>query len=74
MKKLVEEIAYKSIKRNNPALLRTIQMFINNGFSPERIVDICVEKTNQPRHRLAFIGCAADYIIDHALVATETVQ
>ncbi len=74
MKQLAKEIAYQFIERNNPALLQTIQTFLSNGFSPEQIVGICMEKTNQPRRRLAFIGCAAEYIIARAPVVTETVQ
>lgn len=59
---IVEEIAFNSIKENNPGLLKIVQTFVARGFTSEQIIDICVEKSGQPRHKLAFIGCAADYL------------
>jgi hypothetical protein len=63
LENLAEEAAYKSIQKHNPKLLKTISIFVINGFTPEQIVEICVQKTKQPRHRLDFIGCAAEFLV-----------
>lgn len=74
IKELTEEIAYKSLEQSNPKLLKIISVWIAHGIAPEQIIDICVNKTKLPRHRLALIGCAADHIIRKAATVTETIQ
>lgn len=63
MQEIIEEIAYQSIQQNNPELLNTIRAFIARDYTPDQIIDLCIALTGQPRHRLAFIGCAADHLI-----------
>lgn len=62
IKELTEEIAYDFIVANCPRLLRSIRIFLAAGLSPTQIVDVCADKTKQPRHKVEFIGCAADYL------------
>lgn len=60
LENIAEEAAFLAIQENNPELLKIIKTFIRHGYDAEKILNICIERTGQPRHRLAFIGCAAD--------------
>ncbi|HRH40504.1 MAG TPA: hypothetical protein PKY82_02585 [Pyrinomonadaceae bacterium] len=58
----VEETAYLHLQKS-PKLLKLVEEFIGDGLTPEQIIEICVEQTGNPYHQLAFVGCAADYLI-----------
>lgn len=74
LEQIIEEMAFHALKKNSPNLLKIIETFVRHGFDSEQILEICIERSGQPRHRLAFIACAADYIINNPSLITETPQ
>jgi len=63
LEEITEKTAFDFIAKNNPGLLQIVRTFINHELTPDDIIEICVAKTGHSRDRLAFIGCAASWII-----------
>lgn len=70
----IERTVFEILQKNHPNLLDIIETFTRRGYSSEKIVEICVEASGQVPERLAFIGCAADYLINNPEPITQTVQ
>lgn len=74
LQQISERAAYQAIEKNNPQLLKSICNLIARNFSSEQIIRLCMKMTKQPRHRIAFVGCAADYVIRNAPEITSRIQ
>ena len=62
LENLTNKVAFDSLKENHPELFKTVNSLVREGKTAEDIINLCMEKTGEPYHRLAFIGCAADYM------------